>query len=145
MTAHEIMHIRPFLEGDQPGVVSLWEQCGLTRPWNDPINDIYRKLKVQPHMFLVGTIDGEIVGSIMAGYDGHRGWINYLAVAPQRRHCGYGRLLMQAAEELLREIGCPKINVQIRTDNKDAIEFYRRLGYGLDDVVGMGKRLQEDG
>ena len=95
-------------------------------------------------MFLVGTVDGEIVGSIMAGYDGHRGWINYLAVAPKWRHFGYGRTLMQAAEELLQQIGCPKINVQIRTDNKDAIEFYRRLGYGLDDVVGMGKRLQKD-
>ena len=76
------MYIRPFLEGDQPGVVSLWEQCGLTRPWNDPIKDVRRKLKVQPHMFLVGIIDGEIVGSIMAGYDGHRGWIQLLSRCP---------------------------------------------------------------
>ena len=139
-----MMHIRPFLEGDQPGVVSLWEQCGLTRPWNDPMKDICRKLKVQPHMFLVGVIDDEIVGSIMAGYDGHRGWINYLAVAPRQRHFGYGRSLMHHAESLLRDIGCSKINVQIRTENKDAMEFYRRLGYKFDDVVGMGKRLQRD-
>ena len=95
-------------------------------------------------MFLVGVIDSEVIGSIMAGYDGHRGWINYLAVAPQMRHFGYDRSLMQHAEGLLRDIGCPKINVQIRTENKEAIEFYRRLGYKLDDVVGMGKRLQRD-
>ena len=140
-----MMHIRPFLKEDQLGVISLWERCGLTRSWNDPVQDICRKLKVQPHMFLVGVIDCEIVGSIMIGYDGHRGWINYLAVAPQLQHSGYGRLLMQRAEDLLRDIGCPKINVQIRTENKEAIEFYRRLGYKLDNVIGMGKRLQEDG
>lgn len=95
-------------------------------------------------MFLVGIVDNKIVGSIMAGHDGHRGWINYLAVSPTRQHLGYGRLLMQRAEELLRDMGCPKINVQIRTENKGAIEFYQRLGYEADDVVSMAKRLQRD-
>ena len=138
------MHIRSFREDDEAGVVALWEQCGLTRPWNDPAKDICRKLKVQPHMFLVGLIDSQIAGSIMAGYDGHRGWINYLAVAPPLQNLGYGRLLMEHAENLLRDMGCAKINVQIRVGNRGAVEFYRCLDYKVDDVVSMGKRLERD-
>ena len=138
------MCIRAYRKQDEDAVISLWFQCGLIRPWNDPVKDIRRKLKVQPHLFLVGLVDDCVVGSLMAGHDGHRGWINYLAVAPAHQHRGYGRLLMQHAEHLLQQSGCPKINVQIRTGNESVVKFYRSLNYELDDVVSMGKRLLDD-
>ena len=80
----------------------------------------------------------------MAGYEGHRGWINYLAVAPEHQGKGLGRAMMAEAERLLREAGCPKINLQVRSANAKVIEFYRRLGYTVDDVVSLGKRLEDD-
>ena len=138
------MEIDPFTPADKPAVIALWQRCGLTRPWNDPAKDIDRKLGVQADMFLVGKIEGRLVGSVMAGYDGHRGWINYLAVCPSVRRMGYGRKLMAHVEALFDDVGCPKINLQIRTGNETAVEFYRRLGYDLDDVVSMGKRLRAD-
>ena len=140
----EPMHIRPFCPADEPAIIALWQQCGLTRPWNDPHRDIERKLRVQAHMFLIGEVEGRLAGSVMAGYEGHRGWINYLAVSPAHQGKGYGRVLMEHAERLLREGGCPKINLQIRSTNTDVIAFYRKLGYGMDDVVSMGKRLEDD-
>ena len=82
------MEIRPFQRSDEAALIALWEECRLTRPWNDPRKDIARKLAVQPELFLVGTVNGEIVGSVMAGYEGHRGWVNYLAVAPRARRRG---------------------------------------------------------
>ena len=80
----------------------------------------------------------------MVGYEGHRGWINYLAVAPDCQVGGYGRRLMEEAEARLRGLGCPKINLQIRSSNTGVIEFYERIGFSIDDVVSMGKRLEED-
>lgn len=139
------MLIRPFRPADEDAVVALWDRCGLTRPWNDPRKDIRRKLAVRPDLFLVGELDGAIVGTVMAGYDGHRGWVNYLGVDPACRRQGLGRALMAEAERLLRQAGCPKINLQVRTTNTDAIEFYRRIGFALDDVVSLGKRLEHDG
>jgi ribosomal protein S18 acetylase RimI-like enzyme len=138
------MNIRPFCQADEAAVVALWLQCELTRPWNDPRRDIQRKVRVQPHLFLVGVVGGSLVGTVMAGYEGHRGWINYLAVAPAHQGKGYGRLLMERAEQLLRAAGCPKINLQVRATNSKVIEFYRRIGYAVDDVVSMGKRLEHD-
>ena len=138
------MDIRPFREADTDAVVALWQRCGLTRPWNDPRKDVARKLAVQREMFLVGEIDGEIIGSIMAGYDGHRGWINYLAVDPKHQRNGYGRSLMCEAERLLRAAGCPKINLQIRAGNSAAVAFYRSLSMSQDDVLSFGKRLESD-
>ena len=82
------MHIRPFAAQDEPAVVALWQQCNLTRPWNDPHKDIARKLAVQPELLLVGEMDGAVMASVMAGYEGHRGWVNYLAVAPPFRGRG---------------------------------------------------------
>lgn len=111
------MEIRPFAAADEDAVVRLWERCELTRPWNDPRKDIRRKLAVRPDLLLVAADDSEVVGTVMVGYDGHRGWINYLAVAPERRRRGLGRLLMAEAERLLRGEGCPKINLQVRTTN----------------------------
>ncbi|MBS0203364.1 MAG: GNAT family acetyltransferase [Planctomycetes bacterium] len=139
------MQIRPFERGDEAAVISLWDQCGLLRPWNDPRKDIERKLKVRPDLFLVGLVDGQIVASVMAGYEGHRGWINYLAVSLACRRQGLGREILSAAEERLRECGCPKINLQVRTTNQEVIEFYRSVGFEIDDVVSLGKRLEVDG
>ncbi|HWX20533.1 MAG TPA: GNAT family acetyltransferase, partial [Candidatus Binatia bacterium] len=137
--------IRPFQPDDEDAVVSLWRQCDLVRPWNDPHKDIRRKLRVRADLFLVGVLDGKIVASVMAGYEGHRGWLNYLAVSPEHRRHGLGRAIVSEAERLLRESGCPKINLQIRTSNRDVIEFYRRAGYTVDAVVSLGKRLEQDG
>ena len=138
------MEIRPYEERDGEGVVALWRTCGLVMPWNDPFKDIERKLRVQPEMFLVGFLRGELVATVMAGYEGHRGWVNYLAVAPECRGQGLGRRMMEAAEERLRAFGCPKVNLQVRKSNPSAAGFYRALGYAEDESVSMGKRLVDD-
>ena len=136
--------VRPFTEADRATVVELWQRCDLTRPWNDPDRDIDRKLARDGELLLVGTVDDTVVATVMAGYDGHRGWVNYLAVDPDRRGEGHGAAIMRAAEERLVALGCPKINLQIRTSNLDAVRFYESLGYSLDDVVSMGRRLIDD-
>jgi ribosomal protein S18 acetylase RimI-like enzyme len=138
------MRIRVFAPGDEPSVVALWERCGLVRPTNDPHRDIARKRAVRPDLFLVGELEGRVVASVMAGYEGHRGWLNYLAVDPPLQRRGFGRLLVVEAERRLREAGCPKVNLQIRSSNARVIEFYRQIGYSIDDVVSMGKRLVPD-
>jgi ribosomal protein S18 acetylase RimI-like enzyme len=138
------MRVRAFAERDEEDVVALWQRCGLTRPWNDPRKDIARKLRVQRELFLVGEIDGAIVGSVMGGYDGHRGWANYLAVDVPHWRSGLGRVLMAELESRLRELGCPKLNLQVREDNAAAIAFYARLGFGPDAVTSLGKRLESD-
>ena len=139
-----VTKIRPFAVTDTDEVVALWEECGLVRPWNDPRKDIERKLRVQPELFLVAQDGTEVVGSVMAGFDGHRGWIYYLAVAGSHQQRSLGRALMQQAEKLLVEMGCPKVNLMVRSTNEAVIGFYRRLGYEQDDVVSMGKRLLAD-
>lgn len=138
------MQVREFSVAEEPEVVALWSECGLVTPWNDPRKDIARKLKVRPDLFLVGISGGRIVATVMAGYDGHRGWINYLAVAPSLRRQGIGRAMMREAEQRLRVCGCPKINLQVRRPNADVRSFYVALGYRDDDVVSMGKRLESD-
>jgi len=138
------MLIRPYRSQDEGAIISLWERCELTRPWNNPSRDIARKLQVRPEWFLVGEVEGRIVATVMAGYEGHRGWLNYLAVAPEEQRQGWGRAIVAEAERLLQEAGCPKINLQVRATNAAAIEFYRRLGYGVDEVLSMGKRLEHD-
>jgi ribosomal protein S18 acetylase RimI-like enzyme len=125
-----------------PPVIRI--RCELTRPWNDPYRDIERKLATDAANLLVLEDNGELIGSAMVGYDGHRGWINFLAVDASRRRQGLGRLLMAEAEHKLRERGCPKINLQVRTSNRSAIEFYRRIGYAVDDCVSLGRRLEHD-
>lgn len=138
------MQIRQFQTADEAQVIALWRECDLLRPWNDPYKDIARKLLVRPDLFLVGTIDDRIIASVMAGYEGHRGWLNYLGVAPEYRRRGLAAQLVAAAERLLAQSGCPKINLQVRTSNRDVINFYRRIGYVFDDVVSLGKRLEKD-
>ena len=124
--------------------MALWRACELVVPWNDPFKDIERKLRVQPEMFLVGCLGEKLVATLMAGYEGHRGWVNYLAVAPEYRGQELGRRMMDAVEARLRAVGCPKINLQIRKSNPSAIGFYRAIGFIEDESVSMGKRLVDD-
>jgi ribosomal protein S18 acetylase RimI-like enzyme len=138
------IEIRSFQTGDEAQVVDLWKSCGLTVPYNDPRRDIQRKLRVQGDMFLVGVMDGIVIATAMVGYDGHRGWVNYLAVAPEHQRKGIARRLMEEAEIRLVAMGCPKINLQVRTSNTGVIKFYEKIGFKMDDVVSMGKRLIED-
>ena len=139
-----MIEIRPFQPTDTAQVIALWQRCGLVHPQNDPAKDIIRKTKVRPDLFLVGTHHQEIVASVMVGYEGHRGWINYLAVSPDQQRKGYGRMMMDEAEKLLRTEGCPKINLQVRTSNRTVLAFYNAIGYGQDEVVSLGKRLEHD-
>lgn len=138
------MEIRPYEPCDEIAVVRLWTDCGLVVAWNNPRHDIRRKLKVNPKMFLVGCLNGQIIATVMAGYEGHRGWINYLAVHPNHQRSGIGRRMMAEAEIRLRAAGCPKINLQVRSTNTGVIEFYEKIGYRVDDVVSLGKRLETD-
>jgi ribosomal protein S18 acetylase RimI-like enzyme len=139
-----VTKIRAFEERDTEMVVSLWQTCGLTRPWNDPYRDIARKLTVQRELFLVAEDAGEVVGSVMAGYDGHRGWLYYLAAAPSHRGQGIGRALVERAEALLLELGCPKVQIMVRPENGIVRSFYDDLGFVPFDVWATGKRLIED-
>ncbi|MFF2488605.1 GNAT family acetyltransferase [Microbacterium sp. NPDC058062] len=136
--------IRAFDLPDTEAVVSLWQQTGLTRPWNNPYQDIRRKLSVQPELFLVAVDDRTIVGTVMAGYDGHRGWLYYLASAPDRRGEGIARKLVAEAEELLTEMGCPKVQLMVRPENGIAQGFYDSLGYEPFETWNTGKRLIAD-
>ncbi|WP_394682070.1 GNAT family acetyltransferase [uncultured Comamonas sp.] len=139
------MEIRVFALQDSEAVVQLWHDCGLYRPWNDPHKDIARKLSVSPELFWVGVDDqGEVMASIMVGYDGHRGWINYLAVHPKHQRQGHALQLMQRAEAELTALGCPKLNLQVRAGNEAVIAFYESLGYSDDHTVSLGKRLIAD-
>jgi ribosomal protein S18 acetylase RimI-like enzyme len=136
--------IRSYRREDKDAVIDLWFACDLVVPWNNPERDIERKLEVDPDLFLVAELGGKIVASCMAGYEGHRGWINYLAVAPRYRRRGIASRMMAEAERKLEAIGCPKINLQVRAQHKDVIAFYRSIGYIDDDIINMGKRLEED-
>ncbi|AIJ47965.1 MULTISPECIES: GNAT family acetyltransferase [Comamonas] len=139
------MQVRAFTPADTEAVVQLWQDCELTRPWNDPHKDIARKLSVSPDLFWLGCdADGRIIASIMVGYDGHRGWINYLAVHPAHQRRGHARQLMQRAERALSELGCPKLNLQVRAGNEAVLAFYESLGYADDRTLSLGKRLIPD-
>ena len=136
--------IRSYQTQDEAAVVELWLQCNLVVPQNNPERDIKRKLQVNPEWFLVGALDGKVVATCMAGYEGHRGWINYLAVTPHHRRQGIGRRIMEEAEKRLSSAGCPKINLQVRETNHQVIQFYEEIGYTRDLVASMGKRLEND-
>lgn len=138
------MHIRAYQASDEAAVVALWQACDLTRPWNDPHKDIARKRQVHPELFLVGEVQGGLMASAMFGYEGHRGWLNYLAVAPDHQRQGHAKAMMQHGETLLLALGCPKVNLQVRASNASVLAFYQSLGYQDDQVVSMGKRLIPD-
>ena len=141
------MLIRQFTREDTDAVVELWRECGLLRPWNDPHSDVARKLASQPELFFVGTDADEpggagmVVAAVMAGYDGRRGSINYLAVSPARQGQGLGAALLAHAEAALRALNCSKINLQVRPDNREVVGFYEKLGYEVYEVIDLGKRF----
>ena len=138
------MHIRPFERRDTDAAIALWQARGLTRPWNDPLKDIKRKLAVQPELFLVGELDGAIVATAMGGYDGHRGSVYYLAAAEAHAGKGFGAAILAELERRLAAIGCPKINLLVRGENEAVVKFYDRLGYQRHDSLSLGRRLIED-
>jgi ribosomal protein S18 acetylase RimI-like enzyme len=141
---HDTVQIRTFQESDQEAVIQLWESCALLVPHNSPTRDIQRKLAVGRDLFLVGVRQGAIVAAAMGGYEGHRGWVNYLAVAPTERGQGLGREMMLELERRLLALGCPKLNLMVRHSNAAAIAFYQALGYQVDPVTSLGKRLIPD-
>ncbi|MBN2381076.1 GNAT family acetyltransferase [candidate division WOR-3 bacterium] len=137
------MLIRPYQDKDSETVAALWRVVFPDDPpWNVPEEDIERKLKIQPELFFVAEDGGEIVGTTMGGYDGHRGWVYLVAVLPDYRRKGVGKVLMDAVECGLKKIGCPKLNLQVRGSNKEVVEFYKKLGYVTEDRVSMSKRLK---
>jgi ribosomal protein S18 acetylase RimI-like enzyme len=140
----ENLSIRPYQPDDESEVIDLWLQCNLVVPHNNPRRDIQRKLKINPEWFLVGVLRDEIIATCMAGYEGHRGWINYLAVSPQYRRRGVAATIMKEVENRLSAAGCPKINLQIRRSNIEVVRFYQSIGYSEDLVVNMGKRIEPD-
>lgn len=136
--------IEPAIADDEAAVVALWRACGLTRPWNDPEADFALAQGGVGSTVLVARGEGAIHGSVMVGFDGHRGWVYYLAVAPDQRRTGLGRALMTAAEDWLRARGAPKLQLMVREDNAAALDFYESLGLERQKVVTLGRFLKED-
>ena len=139
------MDLRPYRDGDEKAVVELWNRVEPDpSPWNLPRDDIARKLKVQRELFIVAELDGEIVGTVIGGWDGHRGWVYSVVVSPDHRRKGIGTALMKRIERDLAGTGCHKLNLQVRAGNQGAVAFYESLGYAVEDRVSMGKLLEED-
>jgi ribosomal protein S18 acetylase RimI-like enzyme len=138
------LRIAAYTHAAEQQVVDLWSACRLSKPWNDPRLDIQRKLDHSPDLFYLAWIDARVVGSCMAGYDGHRGWIYYLGVTPQLQGKGIARRLVEHGETQLAKIGCPKINLMVRKANTPAMGFYKTRGYEEDPVVVLSKRLVND-
>ncbi|HET6282220.1 MAG TPA: GNAT family acetyltransferase [Polyangia bacterium] len=135
--------IRAFQSADRLGLEQLWGRVFADDPpWNAPAVMIENKLKVQPELLLVGILDAVLVGAVMAGFDGVRGWIYHLAVAPECRRRGIATQLVRAAEAGLRKLGCPKVNIQVRATNGEVVAFYRSLAYIVEERVSMGRRLE---
>ena len=140
------LEIRPFIEKDEQAVAALWRRVFPdSPPWNVPEEDIRRKLFVQRELFLVAMWGSELVGTAMGGYDGHRGWVYYVVVSPEHRLQGIGKTLMRRVEESLAEMGCPKLNLQVRASNAQAVSFYQHLGYEVEERISMSKRLENKG
>ncbi len=136
--------IRNYATADEAELIGLWRECGLVVPWNDPCADIARKCADSPGLFFVGEIDERIAASCMAGYDGHRGWIYYLAVAPRWQRRGLASQIVSHAEAALAALGCPKIDLMVRNSNHSVQAFYKSIGYGEDPVTVLSKRLIVD-
>ncbi len=137
------IRIRPFQESDTDAVVSLWiSTLGYSAPHNEPHRAIREKVRFQGELFFVAIEGGVVVGTVMGGYDGHRGWIYSLAVSAKLRRQGIGTSLMEHVERALEKLGCPKINLQVLTPNKGAVEFYKKLGYSVEERINMGKLLE---
>ncbi len=138
------MEIRPFHKGDTASVIDLWTTVlTCTAPHNNPATVIRHKLSVQPELFFVALREGVVVGTVMGGYDGHRGWVYSLAVVPQARRQGVGTALMHHLERELALRGCPKVNLQVLAANAETVAFYKKLGYAFEERISMGKLLGE--
>lgn len=136
--------IAEYSSDDEADMIGLWQECGLVVPWNNPLSDIARKMADSPELFYSGKIDGQLVASCMAGYDGHRGWIYFLAVAKSQQRTGLAAKLVAHVEAKLIELGCPKMELMVRDTNREVITFYEAIGFGLDPVKVLSKRLSDD-
>ena len=137
----KLMKISEFTDDQIDKVIALWKKCGLTRSWNNPEKDIARKNSDKNSKFLIGQSDEALMVSSMIVYDGHRGSVNYLVVDPDLSGAGYRKILIAEAEQLLLSVVCSKISFCFRTDNDNVVEFYRQLGYAVEPVHLLGKRL----
>jgi ribosomal protein S18 acetylase RimI-like enzyme len=136
------MQIRPYRETDEGAVIALWnESLSVQSPHNDPATAIRKKLAVQRDLFLVAEVAGTVAGTVMGGYDGHRGWVYTVAVKPPYRRRGIASALIRRLEAALLELGCLKVNLQVHASNAGVIAFYQKLGYDVEERVSMGKRL----
>lgn len=136
------MQIRYYQDRDAQAVIALWNLVMAPRaPHNDPATNIRKKQEVADDLFFVATIDEQVIGTVMGGYDGHRGWIYSVAVDPEYHRQGIGSALLRHVEAALLQRGCLKINLQVRTSNTEVIAFYAKLGYEVEEIVSMGKRL----
>jgi len=136
------MDIRPYQEADEPAVIALWrEVLPDTAPHNEPGQAIRQKRAFERDLLFVAAVEGIVVGTVMGGYDGHRGWVYAVAVRPEHRRAGVGAALVRRLERALAERGCLKVNLQVRTSNSAVVGFYQQLGYGVEERVSMGKRL----
>ena len=142
----ERLSVRPFQHGEREALQRLWARVFPDDPpWNAPEVMIENRLKVQPELLLVGEVEGTLVGAVIAGFDGVRGWIYHLAIAPEYRRRGFATQLVRAAEDGLRRLGCPKVNLQVRAVNHEVVAFYRSIGYEIEERVSMGRRLEAAG
>jgi ribosomal protein S18 acetylase RimI-like enzyme len=137
------MHIRPINDGDVSGVVALWDRCGLLRPWNDPQADIRFARETKDSEIFLGEDGKTLVATVMCGQDGHRGWLYYLAVEPDRQGEQFGRAMVRHAEDRLRALGVPKVELMIRKTNTEVMRFYDALGYETEPVITMSRWLRQ--
>jgi ribosomal protein S18 acetylase RimI-like enzyme len=133
--------VKPIEDNDVAEVIALWQRCGSTRPWNDPAADIALARRGDNSTVLLGRCEGVLVASVMVGHDGHRGWVYYVTVDPGRRHQGFGRSIMNAAEAWLRARGIPKLQLMVRNDNAKVHAFYQSIGYYNQETVTFAKWL----
>jgi ribosomal protein S18 acetylase RimI-like enzyme len=140
-----MLNIRSYECTDSDAVIALWRTVFPDAPaHNDPFSDIQSKMRIQSEFFFVAVEDGKLVGTAMSGYDGHRGWVYYVAVHPDYRRGGIGSALMKKVESALLAIGCPKLNLQIRVGNEQVKSFYESLGYVEEERISMGKKLSSE-
>lgn len=135
------LSIRTYTSADRDAVIALWEACGLTRPWNDPVADIAFCVSKPESTILIGEADSRVVASVMTGHDGHRGWLYYLAVEPGLQKSGHGRAMVAAAEDWLKRRGAPKVMLMVRPENEKVRAFYDALGYEEEERVIYARRL----
>lgn len=136
------LSVRSYRAADANAVARLWDEVFRNdRPWHEPLADVRRKEAQRDELLLVGVVDDDVVATILIGYDGHRGWLYRVAVAESQRRRGFGRAMVAAAEQRLRALGCPKLNLQVEGSNRAVVGFYERLGYAVEDRVSMGKPL----